>query len=259
METWAAVQKFESRLKESLEIEFENIFLKDVDLKLCRGCFLCLTKGEEYCPNKDDRAMLVEKMMNADGVIFATPNYSLQVTAIMKNFLDRIAYTFHRPCFFGKRGMAIVTQGAIGADKILRYFKDVMTYTGFIHVSGLALTTVTPRTAAEQRTIDLKTEAAVRRFALALGAKGNPRPAYMQVFAFRMVRSMYRTTPDEALKDVRYFRDNGWFSSGYYYPVWLGFTRSVAGWLMDRLGENFARKRKRALSATSTDKPEQSS
>lgn len=252
-ETWAIVQDFEKRLAETTDVEFENIFLKDCDLNICRGCFLCLTKGDEFCPHKDDRAMLVDKMLAADGVLFATPNYSLQVTAIMKNFLDRIAYTFHRPCFFGIRGMAIVTQGAIGANKILGYFKDVMNFTGFIHVPGLALTTVTPRTPAEQAVIDRKTEAAVKRYARALNGAENPRPSLMQLMSFRIVRAMYRTTGDEALKDVRYYRVHGWFSSGYYYPVRLGALRSILGWLVDKYGARFARKRQHALAGTAQE------
>ena len=37
---------------------------------------LCLNKGEELCPLKDDRDLLIDKMNNSDGIIFASPNYS---------------------------------------------------------------------------------------------------------------------------------------------------------------------------------------
>jgi multimeric flavodoxin WrbA len=246
-ETWTIVQQFEKLLRSKMEIDFEYVHLKACDLQQCRGCFLCLTKGEEYCPLKDDRELLVNKLLAADGVIFATPNYSLQVTAIMKNFLDRIAYTFHRPCFFHKPCMAIVTQGAIGANKILKYFADVATFTGFINIPGLALTTVSPRTAADQALIDRKTGQAAHRFARALGGELSPHPSIVQVLAFRMVRAMYRATPDDSLKDVRYYRDNGWFTAPYFYPVRLGAIRTILGGLVEKYGASFARKRKAAL------------
>jgi len=33
-------------------------------------------------PLKDDRDVLIEKMMTSDAVVFASPNYSFQVSAI---------------------------------------------------------------------------------------------------------------------------------------------------------------------------------
>jgi multimeric flavodoxin WrbA len=32
-----------------------------------------LLKGEEFCPLKDERDLLIEKMMSSDGVVFACP------------------------------------------------------------------------------------------------------------------------------------------------------------------------------------------
>lgn len=51
-----------------------------------------MDKGEEFCPLKDDRDILIEKMVNSGGIIFASPNYFFQVSAFMKIFLDRIAF-----------------------------------------------------------------------------------------------------------------------------------------------------------------------
>ncbi len=58
----------------------------------CRGCGTCFLKDEEHCPLEDDRDLLIRRMEDSDGVVFATPNYSLQVSGIMKTFLDRLAF-----------------------------------------------------------------------------------------------------------------------------------------------------------------------
>lgn len=247
-ETLKIVQDFELKLKNTDMVEFEYIILKDFNLQMCRGCFICLTKGEEFCPLKDDdREHIVNKIKEADAVVFATPNYSLQVTAIMKNFLDRIAYNFHRPCFFNKPLIPLITQGAIGGAKILNYFRDVAMFTGFVYVKGAAVTTVSPRTKNEQSLIDRKVANAVKRFSDALRAKSPAQPSIVQLAAFRMVRSMYRTTPDDTLKDVHYFRDNGWFKSDYYYSVKLNPIAKLFGILIDLLGKNLALKRQKDL------------
>jgi hypothetical protein len=145
--------------------------------------------------------------------------------------------------------MGIVTQGAIGAGGILRYFKSVMQFTGFDHLPGLALTTVTPRTAMEQRLIDRKTAQAARRYATALMDKRKRVPSMVQFLSFRFVRSMYRAVPDDSLKDVRYFRDNGWFNTPYYYPVNLLPHHRILGKLVDAYGMRFVLGRQKAISA----------
>lgn len=119
--TYQAVQEFEKDLKRHGEIEFEYVFLNDYNLEFCRGCKFCFDKGEEFCPIRDDRDLLLEKMEQSDGVILATPNYTFQVSARMKNFLDRFAYVIHRPRFFNKTFAAIVTQGVFGGQGILKY------------------------------------------------------------------------------------------------------------------------------------------
>ncbi|HYF91291.1 MAG TPA: flavodoxin family protein [Symbiobacteriaceae bacterium] len=94
----------------------------DHRLATCRGCKVCFGKGGEFCPLKDDRDVLFDKIMASDGVVFASPNYSFQVSAILKLFLDILGFVFHRPRFFGKTFTSIVTQGFFGGGKIVRYY-----------------------------------------------------------------------------------------------------------------------------------------
>src|SRR5271157_3935589 len=94
--TFNAVRQFLDNLKSLADVEYEIVALSDYRLGLCGGCKVCFSKGEEFCPQKDDRDVLIEKMMSSDGVVFATPNYSFQVSALMKMFLDRLGFVFHR-------------------------------------------------------------------------------------------------------------------------------------------------------------------
>jgi len=94
-------------------LDFEYLFLADCRLEMCRGCFTCFAKGEDKCPLKDDRGLIYSKMMEADGIILAAPTYAMGVPALMKNFIDRLAYTLHRPCFFDKAFLAVSTVGGV--------------------------------------------------------------------------------------------------------------------------------------------------
>ena len=122
--TYQAIQEFEKHLKQQEEIDFEYVFLSEYNLKFCQGCCQCFDKGEEFCPLKDDREVLLEKIEHSDGVIFATPSYAFQVSARMKNLLDRFAFMFHRPRFFGKAVTAIVTQAIPVGDNIRKYLEN---------------------------------------------------------------------------------------------------------------------------------------
>ena len=58
----AAVQ-FLNNLQALGDVEYEIVTLSDYRLGICRGCRLCFEKGEEFCPLKDDRDVLMDKIM----------------------------------------------------------------------------------------------------------------------------------------------------------------------------------------------------
>ena len=91
------------------EIDFKILMLSELNLKDCLGCYSCINTGEENCPLKDDRDMIIEEMKDADGTIFASPTYARTISALMKKFVERTSYISHRPIFFGKYATALVT------------------------------------------------------------------------------------------------------------------------------------------------------
>lgn len=65
----------------------EKVFLAEQKIGYCRGCGVCNTTHK--CIQKDDMAGILEKMVNADVVVFATPVYFYSMTGQMKTFIDR--------------------------------------------------------------------------------------------------------------------------------------------------------------------------
>ena len=66
----------------------EKIFLKDKKINYCTGCSTCLNEGKR-CPQKDDMAEVLEKMIVADVIVMATPVYFYTMCAQMKTLIDR--------------------------------------------------------------------------------------------------------------------------------------------------------------------------
>lgn len=196
--TCTAVRIFEECLKTYGEIYFEYVFLHEYQLEYCRGCKLCFDQGEEYCPCRDDRDQLIEKMEQSDGVIFAVPNYAFQVPAVMKNLLDRTAYLLHRPRFFGKACTAIVPQGLLGGADIVKYLNTMGRSMGFHPAKGCALRTLEPMTEKAQHTNRQKIRKAAVRFYRELMRSAPPAPSLFRLMLFRMNRAGIHAGLDDA-------------------------------------------------------------
>jgi multimeric flavodoxin WrbA len=211
--TYQAARQFLDNLKTLGEVESEIVSLSDYRLGLCGGCKVCFSKGEEFCPQKDDRDVLMEKMMSSDGVVFATPNYSFQVSALMKMFLDRLGFVFHRPRFFGKTFTSIVTQGFFGGDKIVKYLDFVASGLGFNTVRGCCVTVLDPMTENEKQKTENVIAEHSKRFYERLVKHAFPVPTLFKLWGFRMARTNIETLLKDSDRDYTYYRDKGWFES----------------------------------------------
>jgi len=68
--------------------EVEKVFLRDKNIKYCTGCYVCeKTKG--ICAIKDDMPELLEKIIQADVLVFSTPVYFYCMNAQLKTVIDR--------------------------------------------------------------------------------------------------------------------------------------------------------------------------
>jgi multimeric flavodoxin WrbA len=241
--TYNAVAQFLNNLQSMGDIEVEIVRLSDYQLQPCKGCKVCCDKGEERCPLKDDRDVLIDKMMASDGVVFASPNYSFQVSGIMKVFLDRLGFAFHRPRFFGKTFTSIVAQGIYGGNKIVDYLDFVGTGLGFSTVKGSCIITIDPVTEKQQRKIDKVLAAQARRYYARLEKPGYPVPTLLQLMVFGMGRTKIRLELDDSFRDYTYYADKGWLGSDYYYPTRLGVLKKGAGKLLDSVSASMTRAR----------------
>ena len=60
--------------------DIETIHLVDFSILFCKHCEQC-HKNILQCPLPDEVNVIIEKMLKADGIILASPNYINQVTA----------------------------------------------------------------------------------------------------------------------------------------------------------------------------------
>jgi len=216
--TLEITQRIETKLRQLGEIEFEYLHLKDIEIKPCRGCFQCFVRGEDSCPLKDDRAIISQKIEEADGVIFVTPVYSMHVSYLMKIFIDRFAYTFHRPRYFGKYALTVSVAGSIGLKETLKYLKMVATVWGFDLVGELGIMAPPKNTLYgilgkhKDRTDEM-----VNRFYFAIKEKKPKKLSFSDHITFRAMRAVYSRLEKASPVDYMYWKEKGWFEKDARY------------------------------------------
>ncbi|MBU3218479.1 flavodoxin family protein (plasmid) [Clostridium estertheticum] len=79
------------------EIETEIINLYDLNYTGCKSCFACKRLGgKSYgkCAIKDDIYEVLEKISQADGLIFGSPIYLGTITGQLQSFLERLIFPY---------------------------------------------------------------------------------------------------------------------------------------------------------------------
>jgi len=68
--------------------EVEKIRVSEKKIGFCNACYYCKTSGGE-CAVKDDMAGILQKMIDADVIVLASPVYFYSINAQLKALIDR--------------------------------------------------------------------------------------------------------------------------------------------------------------------------
>ncbi len=117
--------------------ETEIFSLGDLSVQPCNGCQeICHTTGT--CQQKDDFEKIKNAIIEADGIIFASPNYTFSVSAQMKALLDRCALLLHCQRMFGKYAAVVVTSGGSDPEVVEKYLSTVLTNYGLWRLGSIS-------------------------------------------------------------------------------------------------------------------------
>lgn len=105
-------------------IDFEIVQVGNQSVHGCIACYNCLQTGSGYCVQKDKVNEWIDKMVEADGILLASPVYYGGIAGTMKCFLDR-AFLAAGNKLHHKVGAAIVTARRSGA---LETFQQLNAY-----------------------------------------------------------------------------------------------------------------------------------
>jgi multimeric flavodoxin WrbA len=214
--TYKITKLIEEKIRAMGDIEFEYLTLKKIDLQYCRGCLVCMKKGEEKCPCKDDSIMLRDKMLSSDGIIFISPVYVHTISALMKNFYDRFAYMCHQPRFRDKAAMFVVTTELTGSQETLEYMRFPSFTWGF--KMGPSIEVVYPGFKNggkyKEKTLNRIAKGA-RDFYSAL-ISDDREPLFKELMFFNLMKCKVTLHKDFLPADYEYWQKQGWIDQDFY-------------------------------------------
>lgn len=209
----------------AVPLEFETIFLGDIQLGNCRGCRICMDRGEDRCPVKDDFLDLKQKMKAAHGLLIASPVYVDDVSGIIKTWIDRLAHVCHRPEFAGKSAYAIATTGSSPCTRTLGTLTLALSTWGYCIVGKRGFKTGALMDKAQILSRhDQQVEKAAREFFYAIHLRQFEVPSFRSLMTFKIQQLAWqregKTSEGRASYDYKYWDETGWLSAStdYYIP-----------------------------------------
>jgi multimeric flavodoxin WrbA len=220
------VRMIEDRMKAMGDVEFSYLFLKDANLNLCTGCYTCMAKGEDKCPLKDDRAAIEQMLLATDGVILSSPMYVLNVSWLVKNFIDRFAYANHRPRFHRQKVLTVVNMGGDSPKAALSFLRNALGGSRIVHELGIA----TPPWPQTERAIAMKERAidvAARKFYRACLDTTPPAPTLLSLIFFFIRKKVYLECRQYLPADYAFYNGKAYYYDTTINPIKAATAKAV--------------------------------
>lgn len=189
----------------------EEFFLpKDLE-HFCLGCYRCI-ENETDCPFYSEKRSIMEKVENADLLIFTTPTYCLRASAPMKAFID-LTFTYWMPhsprkTMFNKKAIVVSVAAGTGMKSAIKDIKTALFYWGVPCVKsyGTALQTSSWEQVSDKKKEKLERDTAKLANSILLT---KARVGIKTKALFYVMRMMIKTYNDTS-SEKKYWNDNGW-------------------------------------------------
>ena len=235
--TTEVLRYFKSQLEKCGGYEFEDLYLQDHKIDFCTGCHSCIMLGQEKCPHYLAVKEIEDKMMQADGVILATPGYMFSVSGIMKNFLDHVAYNCHRPKYFGKKIFLISSCTKWQEEGVFIPMKTWAQGAGFDLCGSMYIDMMPfPYSEGELEKRRNKVNEAAFSFDKIIKEKKEIKPEFSRIMIFHAFRTMSAMFPKVMQADYRYFSDKKAYdkNSKWYIPAKIPFFKNFMAGIIEK-------------------------
>ena len=105
--------------------------LAELRIDYCKGCEICYQTGK-CCIRKDDFELIAKKIKMSDGVVIGSPTHGSNVSAYLKNFMDRGHFIVEQ-ALYDKKCFSLATYEIADGRSVIKLLKK------FFRISGGAV------------------------------------------------------------------------------------------------------------------------
>lgn len=118
-------------------VETEFITTADKEIAICKHCQWCI-ENRSPCKIEDDANMILEKMVESDGIILGTPTWNISPAPIMFALISRWRYHQFFTYNFGNKVVGLLTVGflGMGLERALEGMEPFGRGAGFVVARG---------------------------------------------------------------------------------------------------------------------------
>ncbi|MGL4337016.1 MAG: flavodoxin family protein [Turicibacter sp.] len=215
--TYKLIKSCETLLSES-GIELEIIHLHRRMIKSCVGCERCILTDK--CGIKDDVPNIMDKLVQADGIILTSPVYMGSVSGQLKTLIDRTCKWYHRPMLVGKPVLLMTTTAGGYAKDVLAYMEKVSVFWGMNHTGSISRMVTSWEIGVSDKEI--------KRFieSIEQGAKSKYQPTYQQVTTYQLQKVLaMKILPN----DRSFWEEKEWAKKIYYSEQHMPLHKKLVG------------------------------
>jgi multimeric flavodoxin WrbA len=212
--TYFATKIFLSEMQNCGEVDFIEFFMPKALPAFCTGCMLCQSGLREKCPNAQYVTPILDAIIGADALVFATPHYgACSMPGSMKTLFDHLDFLVlnvsPRAEIFSKKAF-IITTGA-GSAAAIKPIKSTLTHWGANRVYSLSIRMLAGKwdmmPEAKQKRIENKLRRNAQRFFKA--KKGYP--YLLSIFFYHMSKFVVKKYIGKGNFPYEYWEEKGYF------------------------------------------------
>jgi multimeric flavodoxin WrbA len=185
-------------------LEAEILHLCDFKIYFCRHCEQC-HKKILHCSIADDMPKIMQKMLEAEAIILASPNYINQVTGALKTLFDRASHFIHCKRLLGKYIVGVVSSGS-GYDKdVLDYLQFYAHSCGAQYAGGISSRAPLSKDKLEE----------AYKLGKQLSADIKEKKAYLEQIELiekgrQHFKEVIQARKEDWIEEYKYWQDKGW-------------------------------------------------
>jgi len=212
--TYLATNIFMEELLKRGNVSFTEFFLPEALPVFCKGCILCMNGSQEKCPNAQYVTPILDAIINADALIFATPHYGASsMPGAMKSLFDHIDFLVlpvsPREEIFNKKAFVIST--GTGSTTAVKPIIKTLKHWGINRVYSLCIRMFTNKWDKMPEVKQARFEKSLRQSARKFYEAKKKRPYLSNIFFYHMSKFVLKryvgvgNYPYELWKEKGYF------------------------------------------------------